>query len=102
MACRVGHPLETLRNHSISLDVHRTLDTYLLGHPPVEYSEQQLAYDHPVDPICFFLHVQHFVCQSHSAFDNRLDCLLQHRTEDDLEPTHQPVNRKLGRVNKTL
>src|SRR5438034_11221328 len=46
--------------------------------------------------------MQHFIRHSHSTLDDRLDRLLQHRAEDNLEPPHQPVDRKLGWVHETL
>src|SRR5216117_2111527 len=46
--------------------------------------------------------MQHFIRHSHSTLDDRLDRLLQHRAENNLEPPHQSIDRKLGRVHKTL
>src|SRR2546429_9611642 len=43
-----------------------------------------------------------FIRHSHSTLDDRLDRLLQHRAENNLEPPHQSIDRKLGRVHKTL
>src|SRR5881396_2047916 len=46
--------------------------------------------------------MQHFIRHSHSTLDDRLDRLFQHRAENNLEPPHQSIDRKLGRVHKTL
>src|SRR5436309_13317762 len=46
--------------------------------------------------------MQHFIRHSHSTLDDRLDRLLQHRAKNNLKPPHQTINRKLGRVHKTL
>src|SRR2546422_384328 len=70
--------------------------------PPIQHSEKQLSYYHPVYPIRFLLHVQDLVREIRPSLHNRLHRGLQHRTENNLQPPHQPVNRELCRIHKAL
>src|SRR2546422_10388710 len=93
---------ELLRNTPVPNNILCPANTTPLPPPPIQHSEKQLSYYHPVYPIRFLLHVQDLVREIRPSLHNRLHRGLQHRTENNLQPPHQPVNRELCRIHKAL
>src|SRR5436309_3233388 len=46
--------------------------------------------------------MQHLIRKILPRLDHRLHRCLQHRTENDLQTPHQAIDRKFGRIHKTL